>query len=49
MGFSFSEYLGAAEKKKTWEVFLSISLEWLNNALFGKEIAIGLEHRFIFR
>ena len=29
-------------KQKTSEVFLSISLEWLNNALFGKEIAVGL-------
>ena len=24
------------------EVFLSISLEWLNNALFGRKIAVGL-------
>ena len=29
-------------KQKTSEVFLSISLEWLNNSLFGKEIAVGL-------
>ena len=29
-------------KQKTSEVFRSISLEWLNNALFGKEIAVGL-------
>ena len=41
MRFVFYEYLGAAEnknKQKTSEVFLSVSLEWLNNALFGKEI-----------
>ena len=48
----FYDYLGAAEKnnnnnktkqnKKASEVFLSISLEWLKNALFGKEIAVGL-------
>ena len=30
------------QNKKTSDVFLSLSLEWLNNALFGKEIAIGL-------
>ena len=30
------------QNKKANEVFFSISLEWLNNALFGKEIAIGL-------
>ena len=30
------------QNKKTSEVFLSISLEWLKNAVFGKEIAIGL-------
>ena len=29
-------------KTKTSEVFPSISLEWLNNALFTKEIAVGL-------
>ena len=41
--FVFYEYLGAAEKnKKTIEVFLSISLEWLNNALFGKKSPQGL-------
>ena len=51
MRLVFYDYLGAAEKKnnnktkqnkKTSEVFLSISLEWLKNALFGKEIAVGL-------
>ena len=30
------------QNKKTRDVFLSLSLEWLNNPLFGKEIAIGL-------
>ena len=30
------------KNKKTSDVVLSLSLEWLNNALFGKEIAIGL-------
>ena len=42
--FVFYEYLGAAKKKKkkTIEVFLSISLEWLNNALFGKKSPQGL-------
>ena len=30
------------QNKKTSDVPLSLSLEWLNNALFGKEIAIGL-------
>ena len=54
MCFVFYEYLegggGGTEKKttktkqnkKTSDVPLSLSLEWLNNALFGKEIAIGL-------
>ena len=53
MCFVFYEYLegggGGTEqnnknktKQKTSDVFLSLSLEWLNNALFGKEIAIGL-------
>ena len=54
MCFVFYEYLrggGGTEKKKqqkqnktkkTSDVFLSLSPEWLNNALFGKEIAIGL-------
>ena len=41
MCFVSYEYLGTAEKK-TSELFLSISLEWLNNALFGKEIAVVL-------
>jgi len=51
--FSFYEYLRAAGKKKrkrkkqnkkqkTSEVVITISLEWLNNALFGKEISVGL-------
>ena len=30
------------QNKKTSDVPLSLSLEWLNNALFGKEIAMGL-------
>ena len=30
------------QNKKASEVLFSISPEWLNNALFGKEIAIGL-------
>ena len=41
----FLEYLGATEKKskqKASEVLTSISLEQPNNALFGKEIAVGL-------
>ena len=53
MCFVFYEYLeggrGTEKKttktkqnKKTSGVPLSLSLEWLNNALFGKEIAIGL-------
>ena len=40
--FVFYEYLGAAEKKNS-VVFFSISLECVNNALFGKETARGLE------
>ena len=49
MCFAFYWYLvGSGRKKKetnkqkTSEVFLSISLEWLNNTLFGQEIAVGL-------
>ena len=53
MCFVFYEYLEGGggnrkkttktkQKKKTSDVFLSLLLEWLNNALFGKEIAIGL-------
>lgn len=43
MCFVFYENLEAAEKKtKQNKVFLSISLQWLNNAPFGKEIAVGL-------
>ena len=38
MCFVFYVYLGEAEKK----FFLSILLEWLNNAAFGKEIDVGL-------
>ena len=37
-----SEKQNKTKQKKTSDVFLSISLEWLNNALFGKEITIGL-------
>ena len=44
--FYWERCSGAAEKwttkQKTSEVFPSISLRWLNNALFGKEIAVGL-------
>ena len=39
--FVFYGYLAAAEKEnkqETSEVFLSVSLEWLNKVLFGKEI-----------
>ena len=49
MCFVFYQYLVRSgrkkketNKQKTSEVFLSTSLEWLNNALFGKEIAVGL-------
>ena len=53
MCFVFYEYLeggrGTEKKttktkqnKETSDVFLSISLEWLNNVLFGTEIAVGL-------
>ena len=54
MCFVFYEYLTGGggdrkkkttktkQNKKTSDVFLSLSPEWLNNALFGKEIAIGL-------
>ena len=41
--FVFYEYLAAAEKEnkqETSEVFLSVSLEWLNKVLFGKEICL---------
>ena len=39
--FVFYGYLTAAEKEnkqETSEVFLTVSLEWLNKVLFGKEI-----------
>ena len=53
MCFVFYEYFGGGggeqkkqdktkQNKKTSDVFLSISLEWLNNVLFGTEIAVGL-------
>ena len=53
MRFVFYEFLGAAaekpNKQKTSQVFRSVSLEWLNNALFGKEIllrlGLGLFHK----
>ena len=53
MCFVFYEYLEGGretekkttktkQNKKTSDIFLSISLEWLNNVLFGTEIAVGL-------
>ena len=52
MCFVFYEYFGGGgeqkkqdktkQNKKTSDVFLSISLEWLNNVVFGTEIAVGL-------
>ena len=54
MRFVFYEYFGAAEKKKTKkqkasEVFRSVLLEWVDSALFGKEIllrlGLGLFHK----
>ena len=38
----FLRVLRSCKKKKTIEVFLSISLKWLNDALFGKKSPQGL-------
>ena len=40
--FVFDEFLAAAQKITTTNEIFCISLEWLDNALFVKEIAVGL-------
>lgn len=40
--FVFHEHLAAAQKITTTNDISCISLEWLNNALFAKEIVVGL-------
>ena len=40
--FVFYEYLAAAQKITTTNDIFCISLKWLNNALFVKDIAEGL-------
>ena len=39
--FVFDEFLAAAQKITTTNDIFCISLEWLDNALFVKEIAVG--------
>ena len=40
--FVFDEFLAAAQKITTTNDIFCISQEWLDNALFVKEIAVGL-------
>ena len=40
--FVFDEFLAAAQKITTTNDIFCISLEWLDNALFVKEFAVGL-------